>query len=572
MALRSCEGPAPEVGVQVFDVVMRNGKPLIASAALALATSSLSAATFAPTDVPGLVAAINTANANGEDDVIDLGGRTFTLTAVDNRTTDGPNGLPGILGDGGRSLTIRNGTIERDPAAPLLRFLRVSADATLSLETTALRSGSLRLSSFGHSGAAILNFGTLTVVASHLSDNDAWPMLAGAILNSGSLTVTASIFSGNFASFAGAILNNGTLAVSACTFAQNGAELGAGAIENDATISAIRNTTFSGNRTLSGSAIYNVGSIGAISNSTFAFNEGFVGGTIRNTAHGEILELAGNIIAANVATITPDVVNEGSIASAQYNVLGVGDGSGIVNGVNGNQVGSLAAPLDPLLGPLADNGGPTFTHALLAGSPAIDRGSNPAGLAYDQRGVGFARVSGTQADAGAFELQMADLSVAKTGGPDPVPAGGELTWTVTVTNSGTVAAETVQLADPLPARTTFASVGAPAGWSCSAPAVGASGTVSCSIASLPVGSASFTIVATVGRTTAPGTVLSNTATVTSATADPDSADTTATATVTVGAPDLSDGPPVPAAGGLGLGVLTLLVALSGALVAGRRTS
>ncbi len=537
-ALRLCEGPTPKVGVQVFDVVKRSGRALIASVALALAASPVSAANFAPTDVPGLIAAINTANANREDDVIDLGGRTFTLTAVDNTTTDGPNGLPGILGDGGRSLTIRNGTIERDPAAPLLRFLRVSADATLSLETTALRSGSLRLSPYPHSGAAILNSGTLTVVASTLSDNDAWPKLAGAILNNGSLDVTASVFSGNFALFAGAILNNGSLSVSGCTFVQNGAEAGAAAIENDATISAIRNTTFSRNRTLSGGAISNYGSIGVISNSTFAFDEGLVGGTIDNGVFGEILELSSNIIAANLATTAPDIANEGSIVSAFDNVIGVGDGSGILNGVNGNQVGSSGAPLDPLLGPLADNGGSTFTHALLPGSPAIDRGSNPAGLAYDQRGAGFARVAGARADAGAFELQMADLSVVKTGTPDPVLAGASMTWTVTVQNAGPGAALTVAVSDLLPAGTTFVSVGAPAGWSCSAPAVGANGTVSCSTASLSVGSAAFSIVATVDAATPPGTILSNAASVTAVTPDPDSADTTATATTTVISPAL----------------------------------
>jgi hypothetical protein len=63
--------------------------------------------------------------------------------------------------------------------------------------------------------------------------------------------------------------------------------------------------------------------------------------------------------------------------------------------------------LDPRLGPLADNGGPTQTHALLAGSPALDHGSNPAGLAFDQRGAGFARVRGAAPDIGAFEAAPA---------------------------------------------------------------------------------------------------------------------------------------------------------------------
>ena len=60
---------------------------------------------------------------------------------------------------------------------------------------------------------------------------------------------------------------------------------------------------------------------------------------------------------------------------------------------------------DPLLGPLIDNGGPTETMALLPGSPAVDAGNNALGLDFDQRGVGFARVSGRRADIGAFEFQ-----------------------------------------------------------------------------------------------------------------------------------------------------------------------
>ena len=65
--------------------------------------------------------------------------------------------------------------------------------------------------------------------------------------------------------------------------------------------------------------------------------------------------------------------------------------------------------IDPLLGPLADNGGPTFTHALLPGSPAIDAG-DPLAVAgsdgvpqFDQRGVPYSRVVGGRIDMGAFE-------------------------------------------------------------------------------------------------------------------------------------------------------------------------
>ena len=60
---------------------------------------------------------------------------------------------------------------------------------------------------------------------------------------------------------------------------------------------------------------------------------------------------------------------------------------------------------DPMLLPLADNGGPTWTMALASGSPAIDTGANPLALDTDQRGDGYARVAGAAADIGAYEVQ-----------------------------------------------------------------------------------------------------------------------------------------------------------------------
>jgi hypothetical protein len=98
--------------------------------------------------------------------------------------------------------------------------------------------------------------------------------------------------------------------------------------------------------------------------------------------------------------------------AGDYNLIGDGSGmTGLSNGVNGNLVGNYAAPLDPLLGPLQDNGGPTQTMALLPGSPAIDAGNNAYATEWDQRGEGFPRVVGILdpdnpvIDIGAFEVQ-----------------------------------------------------------------------------------------------------------------------------------------------------------------------
>jgi hypothetical protein len=71
--------------------------------------------------------------------------------------------------------------------------------------------------------------------------------------------------------------------------------------------------------------------------------------------------------------------------------------------------------VDPRLGPLADNGGPTRTHALLPDSPALDAGTNPGALPTDQRGPGFFRTSGPRPDIGSFEARASRPS------PRPLP-------------------------------------------------------------------------------------------------------------------------------------------------------
>ena len=130
------------------------------------------------------------------------------------------------------------------------------------------------------------------------------------------------------------------------------------------------------------------------------------------------------------------------MASAN-NLIGTGGGnSGLTNGSNGNQVGVA----DPGLGTLANNGGPTETIALLAGSPAIDAGSNalavdPHGspLTTDQRGAGFPRIVNGTVDIGAFEVQTptTDNPVPTLSSiqPDRAPAGDTLPISLTVTGS-----------------------------------------------------------------------------------------------------------------------------------------
>ena len=115
---------------------------------------------------------------------------------------------------------------------------------------------------------------------------------------------------------------------------------------------------------------------------------------------------------AGVAS-APDV--SGNVSSSDDDVIGDGSGSNLSNLTHGDQVGSSASPIDPKLGPLQNNGGPTQTMALLPGSPAIDAGDTAVlstiaqqegvavSAATDQRGV--ARSNSAGVDVGAFEYQ-----------------------------------------------------------------------------------------------------------------------------------------------------------------------
>jgi uncharacterized repeat protein (TIGR01451 family) len=133
-------------------------------------------------------------------------------------------------------------------------------------------------------------------------------------------------------------------------------------------------------------------------------------------------------------------------------------------------------------------------------------------------------------------IARADLSVTKSGTPDPVNAGENITYTINVANAGPSDAQSVSLTDATPANTTFVSITQTAGptFSCTSPALGGTGTVTCSIATLAAGaSASFTLVVNVNANTPNGTTISNTATMSSGTTDKVPGNNSATATTTV---------------------------------------
>lgn len=117
--------------------------------------------------------------------------------------------------------------------------------------------------------------------------------------------------------------------------------------------------------------------------------------------------VAGNVGVLNSMPVARDDIR--GTVSASFSLIG-DKTTATINDNGGNMIGTGASPINPMLGPLADNDGSTMTHALLAGSPAIDAGDSAAlagavGVpSFDQRGVAFSRVVNGRIDIGAFEL------------------------------------------------------------------------------------------------------------------------------------------------------------------------
>jgi hypothetical protein len=220
----------------------------------------------------------------------------------------------------------------------------------------------------------------------------------GISITRGRLTITNSTISGNSASVGGgiharAIVRGGVeVRLTNSTVTSNSAGTGGGIYIEDDTYGA--------------ALLYLV-------NTTVAFNTATQAGGGVAQGNGEefvSLDFVNSIAAQNSAPTAPDLriassdCTNGCIAvSASHNLIGDGTGSGISN-EGGNLVGNVppfTAPIDPLLGPLAKNGGPTATHALLAGSPAIDAATSEGCPPTDQRGV--PRPQGEACDMGSYE-------------------------------------------------------------------------------------------------------------------------------------------------------------------------
>jgi hypothetical protein len=259
-------------------------------------------------------------------------------------------------------------------------------------------------------------------------------------------------------------------------FGQPGSGYG-GALWNDqGAMASLQNCTITGNTAVGGpqscnpifgclfgsgigAGIRNAGDLVIVactisSNSATADGGTASGGGIWSVGNSQITN---SIVAGNTGGVSPDAA--GSFESNGFNLIGMSDGSAGFTAI-GDQTGTIAAPLDPKLGPLQDNGGPTWTMALLPGSPAIDAGIS-ANLSTDQRGAvrthDFPDIpnppGGDGTDIGSFEVvdlgaRLANISTRlRVGSGDNAMIGG---FIITGTQPKTVIVRGIGPSLPVP--------------------------------------------------------------------------------------------------------------------------
>jgi CSLREA domain-containing protein len=319
-------------------------------------------------------------------------------------------------------VTLQNGRANNAGGAVFVRLA-----ATLTLSDTLVTGNSA-----GHDpgqnravGGGIYNVGSLTLISTIVSSNSVTNTAAqpagGGIFNLGAFTMTGSLIQGNvtLGSGGGLSIASGEAVIDGSTLSGNQARFGGG-IESDSPDLQLVNSTLSANRAdrdggglyveFGQTRLYNVTVTG---NQANAEEDGtFSGGGLRRAGPGTIT-LLNSLVAGNSRTVWSDPVP----------LLENNDCAGTLNSAGANYVGDLDLPCvvtgtAPLtggfagLGPLADNGGPTPTHALRPGSPAIDAGeaggcTGPLGvpLLHDQRGTTRPLLGqhNRRCDLGAFE-------------------------------------------------------------------------------------------------------------------------------------------------------------------------
>jgi predicted outer membrane repeat protein len=324
----------------------------------------------------------------------------------------------GTVGDGTHVFNIDDGNFTADKTVAISGLTLTGADVTASGNFT---------------GGAIQSFENLSITACTISGNRVTGGSGGGIWQlGGNLTISSSTISGNTSTRGGGfyafdvnvVVSDSTISGNTSTFLFGN---GGGGIANSGGSVTVTNSTISGNSAnANGGGIHVAGGSVTVRHSTITGNRADADNSSAGLGGGVFVSygtasLDHTIVAGNFRSVSTRDDAGGALA-ARYSLIGDNTGATITN--NGvNQIGTGASPIDPLLGSLANNGGPTFTHALFVGSPAIDTG-DPAAAAgsgtvplTDQRGAPFDRVfdgdaaGGARIDIGAYELQLLSLIV-----------------------------------------------------------------------------------------------------------------------------------------------------------------
>jgi hypothetical protein len=328
---------------------------------------------------------------------IDSGAADVTIDGI--TITGGNSGSGSAVTGGGQNLTVKNSVISGNTGGVGTVFMPPYSTGVLTVQGTTI-SGNTGT----NGGIYFVTGGSLLVQNSTITGNtgtgtNAWQGGGGIVfygrIGPGGVTIENSTIVGNHSSATGIGGGGGVL-----VFGASGS-------------ATIRNSTITGNTAPAG-----------------AFGAGGV--TTLNSSL--TLNVVSSVIAQNTggptgAGATPDLrLFGGGLAQINKSLIGVIPPTNFI--MTNSLSGTSASPLDPQLGPLQSNGGPTQTRAPLAGSPVLNAGANPGALGRDQRG--FARAVGTAPDIGAVEDQTPGIPFAEATGPATVaPTAGPFVFSVT---------------------------------------------------------------------------------------------------------------------------------------------
>lgn len=412
----------------------------LSSASVSYIVNTTSDVSNSTDDLLTLREAIETANLNPGADIIgfDLdNGSTIMLAGTELSITDDLT----VNGLGANNLTISG-----DNAS---RIFNISGSGTeVALNGLTLANGNTGIEEIetptgiidGGGGAILVGIASALVVNNSTLSNNQTVEDGGAILNLGTLMLNSSTLSNNSAGFyGGAISSYGVAAtINNSTISNNTAGNDGGGIRSRNGTLTVNNSTVFGNisQTNGGGIRSTLGGTLVVTNSTISGNSNRSGGggidvsgsasstTIRNSI------VAGNRVTGDFPAADREIESDPLITSGGYNLFGFSGDSGLDPNVTTLSTDIIpAVALNQILDTaLRDNGGPTQTLALVAGSPAINAGDpNYSGsLTTDQRGDGFDRIVNDRIDIGAFEVQRPPAEDVGTLGKSAVTRKGSV--------------------------------------------------------------------------------------------------------------------------------------------------